>query len=192
MSFARALNIAQVQEIVVLLDAGISLSAIAAEYKVAPKTIDRINKGITWFEVTHRKEPRKEPHMIMESDDLLTKHDMRVAVNNHFGFSGVINWGIFRYKDGLHYIATDGKIMWESRDLVKFSQDLPGSKELSSYSLKSIMTLPLGNVLAKPSIDKKYIDVASKMHLSFHTAGNSQDFIYLARKNSIFACVVTK
>lgn len=157
---------AQVIEILRRLNTGEFQHNIAADYGVSTKTISRIKTGETWSEVTQRFRSRnplanailpivKIVPLPTETLDLL---DEVIAVKNHFGFSfdQPIHWGWFDSWDGLHSVASDGIIMWESADLVKYAQKLALSgvnihpvwgdmgEELPTFDLEDILTQPVG------------------------------------------------
>jgi hypothetical protein len=211
-----ALTEEMVLEILPMLDRGISQKAIADYYGVSKKTISRINTGKTWSELSKRTKtlpvhnvalpPVSSPNLLL---DLL---DETTSIKNHFGlsFDEPIDWGYFNWYDGVHSIATDGIIAWESSDLTNFALKLAASnvlgapiwsqdaRELPTLRLKNLMTQPIGGRYIADSdagsvvrlvaedgnvvlLGKKYYDIANKMRFDIRQAGNLSNVVYLSR-----------
>jgi len=207
-----------VLEILAMLERGISQKAIADYYGVSKKTISRINTGETWSELSKRTAAKTlPPHDVALPDVsspnlLLDLLDEVTGIKNHFGlsFDEPLDWGYFNWYDGLHSVATDGIIAWESSDLTTFALRLASSKilgapiwsqdarELPTLCLKNLMTQPIGGRYLADSdagsvvrlvsddgtivlLGKKYYDIANKMRFDIRQAGNLSTIVYLSR-----------
>jgi hypothetical protein len=188
---------------------------IADEFGVSKKTISRINTGETWREVSLRYGLHPPPNSVLNLVGLSTEfcdlHDEITAVKNHFAlaFQQPLYWGWFEGWDGLHSLASDGYIIWESADLVKYARKLAetgitGSpvwcdklEELPTFELEAFMTRPIGE---RYSIDtnagdvvrlvstkhtvvmrQRYVSLAIKMHLDIRECGDDSSCVYLTR-----------
>lgn len=181
---------------------------IAAEFGVSKKSISRINTSETWREVSLRYGARP---VIGLSTEFCDTHDEITAIKNYFAlaFQQPIYWGWFEGWDGLHSLVSDGYIIFESADLVKYAQKiaatgLKGSPvwyekldELPTFELEALMTCPVGGLykvgmcsgdIVRLSLgDKvvllrqKYVSVAAKMKLEIREAGDRSDIVYLTR-----------
>lgn len=212
---------AQVVEIISRLDAGEFQHIIAGDYKVSTKTISRIKTGETWSEITQRyrvKDPLAGARLPLVNVvpvpaitcDLL---DKVIAIKNHFGlsFDQPIHWGWFDAYDGLHSVVSDGIIIWESADLVRYAQELAKSsvrkhpvwadlaEELPTFDIETIMTQPVMHKL-KPTVEAsdgavqmtydnraillhtKFVNIAQKMNLDIRLAGSSDEYVYLTKR----------
>lgn len=194
---------------------------LAKELHVSTKTINRINVGDTWKEFSspgtlERVIPKTLPAIVQVThfpEAQLDLDDNAVAVKNHFGFafSHPINWGWFENWEGVHHIASDGIISWESSALVHFAQKLAQSEinaspilaglaeELPTFELEDLMTHPIGGVLAfdldlgglikllQPPrkyvyLQQSYYSIAQKLKLEIRQALDSEDnFVYLVK-----------
>jgi hypothetical protein len=191
---------------------------IAAEFGVSKKTISRINTGETWREVSLRYGIRPPPQVLTPvinliglSAEFCDLHDEIVAVKNHFclSFQQPIYWGWFEGWDGLHSLVSDGFIIWESADLVKYAQKIAQTEivgtpvwaekveELPTFELETLMTQPVGERfevatdkngivrLVSPTrtvfLRQKYVNLAVKMKLDMRECGEESDSIYLTR-----------
>jgi hypothetical protein len=207
---------ANVIEILERLKQKIPHRLIAIEFGVSKKTISRINTGETWRKVSLRYGTHPPIQMVMPLAELLTEfcdlHDEITAVKNHFAFSfqQPIYWGWFESWDGLHALASDGYIIWESTDLVKYAQKLAATgltgspvwaekaEELSTFELGTFMNRSIGdrfNIYTSDSdavrcftesgsvvlLRRKYVNVAAKMKLEIREAGSGSDAVYLTR-----------
>jgi len=210
----------QVIEVLRRLDAGEYQHVIAKDYGVSIKTISRIKTGETWNEVTQRfrsKHPLAnitQPiiRLMPVKAETIDTIDTVIAIKNHFGFDFAqpIHWGWFDGWDGLHAIASDGIILWESTDLVHYAQHLAESQidahpvwanraeELPTFDLEDIMTLPVGDKfdieleidgIAKLTCNKhqafiqqRFINIARKMKLDIRVAGKQEHFVYLTKQ----------
>ena len=108
---------------------------IALEFGVSKKTISRNNTGETWREVSLRSGIRPPPtqtipSVIGVSAQFCDLHDEIIAIKNHFAlaFQQPIYWGWFEGWDGLHSLVSDGYIVWESIDLVRYAQKIASTK----------------------------------------------------------------
>jgi len=209
---------AMVRDILNMLERGISQRAIAEYYGVSKKTISRINTGETWSELSKRTVAKAlPPHnvalpVIYSPNVLLDLLDEVTSIKNHFGlsFDEPLDWGYFNWYDGLHSIATDGIIAWESSDLTAFALRLASSnilgtpiwsqdaRELPTLCLKNLMTQPIGGRYIADSdagsvvrliaddetvvlLGKKYYEIANRMKFDIRQAGNRSDIVYLSR-----------
>jgi ligand-binding SRPBCC domain-containing protein len=201
------------------LQQGIPHRLIAKEFEVSKKTISRINTGETWrgvslrYKLHHPSAPKITPviNLIGLSTEFCDLHDEITGVKNHFAlsFNQPIYWGWFEGWDGLHSLASDGYIIWESADLVNYAQKIANTKltgspvwaekidELPTFELETFMTQPVGELfsinnaidnivrLTSPAqtilLQQKYVTVATKMRLDIREAGNRSDIVYLTR-----------
>jgi len=187
---------AQVIEILRRLNSGEFQHTIAADYGVSTKTISRIKTGETWSEVTQRFRTRnplanatlpvvKIVPLPTETLDLM---DEVIAVKNHFGFSfeQPMHWGWFDGWDGLHSVASDGIIMWESADLVRYAQKVAGSgmnvhpiwagkaEELPTFDREDILTQRVG--------DKFKVDMETGGIVRLSCPGDKPRMIFLHQR----------
>jgi hypothetical protein len=208
-----ALTEEQVIRILDMLDSGVLPRVIAEEFGVSRKAICRIHTGRTWRELTTRynKEKPGQVTMLGLPIKFCELHDEVTAVKNHFGlsFKQPIYWGWFESWDGLHSVVSDGYIIWESTDLVKYAQKLADTgitgdpvwadkvEELPTFELEDIMSMPTGrkfkiepceNGIVKLStkyrclhIQQKYVDIAAKMKLEIREAYRSDNLVYFTR-----------
>jgi len=191
---------------------------IAMEFGVSKKTISRINTGETWREVSLRYGAHPPTQIIIPVINLVglsTKfcdlHDEITAIKNHFAlsFQQPIYWGWFEGWDGLHSLVSDGYIIWESADLVKYAQKIADTgikespvwanklEELPTFELEHFMTQPVGERFDVTMEDddivrlavghrtvflrEKYVKLAAKMKLEIREAEKRSDIIYLTR-----------
>ena len=202
-----------VMEILDRLQSGIPHRLIAAEFGVSKKTIGRINTGETWREVSLRygARPPAQLGLIGLSTEFCDLHDEITAIKNHFAlaFRQPIYWGWFESWDGLHSLVSDGYIIWESSDLVKYARKIAALgiqgdpvwteklDELPTFELEALMTCPVGEHFTVDTssgdiarltlgdgvvfLRQKYVNVAARMKLEIRAAGNRSDIVYLTR-----------
>ena len=186
---------------------------IAKEFKVSSKTISRISTGETWKEMSSKYKLQIPSQAIMPLTEYYNLHDEVVAVKNHFGlcFNQPLYWGWFEAWDGLHSVVSDGYIIWESTDLVKFAIKLSNTgikghpvwadlaEELPTFELEDIMTQSVGNKLhfIDAGVPQKYVNIANKMKLEIREGG--KETIYLTKRkirsksnptNIVIACIM--
>jgi hypothetical protein len=205
-----------VMEILDRLQGGIPHRLIAAEFGVSKKTISRINTGETWRDVSLRFGARPPAqlgslHLVGLPTEFCDLHDEITAIKNHFAlsFQQPIYWGWFESWDGLHALVSDGYIVWESADLVKYARKIAATEikgipvwaekldELPTFELEALMTCPIGEpykvdicggdiarligTKGTVIIRQKYVNVAAKMKLEIREAGDRLDIVYLTR-----------
>jgi hypothetical protein len=189
---------------------------IAQEFGVSKKTISRINTGETWREVSLRygAQPPAQAgafNLIGLPSEFCDLHDEITAIKNHFAlmFQQPIYWGWFESWDGLHSLVSDGYIIFESADLVKYAQKIAATgikgapvwseklDELPTFELEALMTCAVGEpykvdicggdiarligTKGTVIIRQKYVNVAAKMKLEIREAGDRLDIVYLTR-----------
>lgn len=206
---------AQVLEVLNRLDSGELQQDIAAFYKVTPRTISRIKNGKTWTALTQKDRAihnnAKIPIITPIPVETMNLLDEVTAVKNHFGFSfdHPIHWGWFDGWDGLHSIASDGIIMWESADLVTYAQKLAQSgidespiwancaEELPTFDIEDVMTQSVGNIyepimeadgfvqlIATPHtafLHSKFVNISQTMKLDIRVADKTNEYVYLTK-----------
>lgn len=209
----------KVIQILDLLKQSVPHRAIAEDFGVSKKTISRINTGETWKDVSMRYNQRKlSAHIRLPSLNITTIApeiadliDEITAVKNNFGFDfkQPLYWGWFDAWDGVHSVVSDGYIIWESADLVKYANRLADTnveespvyasraEELPTFELEDIMTLPIGD---KYTIDatagdvvrltghkgsifirSKYVNIATRLKLDIRMAGKDGNYVYLTK-----------
>jgi hypothetical protein len=216
MRSATALTETQVIDVLKRLNAGEYQHVIAASYGVSVKTISRIKRGETWNDVTQRSmvhySGAKIPTITIIPAKTLDLLDEVIAIKNHFGFSfdQPIHWGWFDGWDGLHSIASDGIIMWESADLVAYAQKLAQSgindspiwarcaEELPTFDIEDVMTQSVGKIY-EPTIEteeavqliayphsvflhSKFVNIARMMKLDIRVANKTNEYVYLTKQ----------
>ena len=205
-----------VMQVLERLQTGISHRVIAAEFGVSKKTISRINTGETWRDVSLRFGARPPAqlgslHLVGLPTEFCDLHDEITAIKNHFAlsFQQPIYWGWFESWDGLHALVSDGYIVWESADLVKYARKIAATEikgipvwaekldELPTFELEALMTCPVGDhfIVDTSSGDlamltgagrticvrQKYLNIASKMKLDVREAVGNPSIVYLTR-----------
>ena len=202
-----------VMEILDRLQSGIPHRLIAAEFGVSKKTIGRINTGETWREVSLRygARPPAQLGLIGLSTEFCDLHDEITAIKNHFAlaFRQPIYWGWFESWDGLHSLVSDGYIIWESSDLVKYARKIAALgiqgdpvwteklDELPTFELEALMTCPVGEHFTVDTssgdfakltgagrtiyLRQKYLNIAAKMKLEVREAVGNPSIVYLTR-----------
>lgn len=205
-----------VMQVLERLQTGISHRVIAAEFGVSKKTISRINTGETWREVSLRYGARPPAqvgplNLVGLSNEFCELHNEIIAIKNHFAlaFQQPIYWGWFESWDGLHSVVSDGYIIFESADLVKYAQKIAATgikgapvwseklDELPTFELEALMTCAVGEpykvdicggdiarligTKGTVIIRQKYVNVAAKMKLEIREAGDRLDIVYLTR-----------
>lgn len=202
-----------VMQILERLHSRIPHRLIAAEFGVSKKSISRINTGETWRDVSLRygARPLAQLNLVGLPTEFCDLHDEIVAIKNHFAlaFQQPIYWGWFESWDGLHSLVSDGYVIFESADLVKYAQkiaatELRGSPvwsekldELPTFELEALMTCPVGEPyqvdtcggdLVRLTLGKKvvllrqkYVSVAVKMKLEIREAVGNNTVVYLTR-----------
>lgn len=224
----------EVLEIVDYLDLGEAHDILATSYRTSKKTISRINTGESWGHLTGRVKEVQKPEeatkivgaRIAEAiippgviyalpKTHLDFIDKVVGVKNTFclSFNTPINWGWYESWDGLHAVAGDATILWESEDLLKFAleiahydapAELPVEKgmELPTFGLADLLTNPiegqyrkyneLGEISYlradndKVAIRTRYYNLAERHKLEVRRAGENSNFVYFtkaAKKN---------
>jgi len=216
MRSATALNETQVIDVLRRLNAGEFQHTIATDYGVSIKTISRIKRGETWSEITQRSRVHysgaKIPIVTSISDKTLDLLDEVTAIKNHFGFSfdQPIHWGWFDGWDGLHSIASDGIIMWESADLVAYAQKLAQcgiddspiwarcAEELPTFDIEDVMTQSVGTIY-EPTMEteetvhlntkkhsvilhSKFVNIARAMKLDIRVADKTNEYVYFTKQ----------
>lgn len=216
MRHTAVLTEAQVIEVLGRLDSGEFQHDIAASYGVSLKTISRIKNGKTWCALTQKKRPpnngAKIPVITPIPIETMNLLDEVIAVKNHFGFSfdHPIHWGWFDGWDGLHSVASDGIIMWESADLAIYAQKLAQSginespiwarcaEELPTFDIEDVMTQPVGKIyeptmeadglvqlIASPFtvfLHSKFVNISRTMKLDIRVAGKTNEYVYLTKR----------
>ena len=211
---------AQVISILELLEASIPQWKIAEQFGVSKKSINRISTGETWSDVSQRYHLKKHPPKMQPVCNIIPIPDMVAdmldevtAVKNHFGFSfkQPIYWGWFNSWDGIHSIASDGYIAWESTDLVAYAQKLANSgvndapiyadlaEEMPTFELEDMMIHPIGDKFTVEMdsgsvvrlidsvgravfLHQRYVHLATKMRLEIRRAEDVDDaFVYLTK-----------
>ncbi len=209
---------AQVISILELLEDKTPQWKIAEQFKVSKKSINRISTGETWSDISQRYHLKKHPiqpvcNLVPIPDDIADLLDEVTAVKNHFGFSfkQPLYWGWFDSWDGLHSVASDGFIAWESTDLVTYAQKLAKSgvndtpiyanlaEEIPTFELENMMSHPVGDkftiemdsgniVRLLDSVGRciflhqRYVHLATKMRLEIRRAEDVDDvFVYLTK-----------
>lgn len=209
-------------------DQRLTQKSLAERFGVSMKTISRVLTGQTWRDETQinkPKEPHKKPQSIKvkaennNTEIVCSLLDELVAVKNTFAFifDKPIHWGWFDWEDGLHCVASDGFILWESADLVDFAQKIhaaqlnchpfysSNAKEIGTFDLTELMTKPIGE---KFTIDalcggivrligektktniflrQRYIEQAQKHKLEIRAAGKNSGFVYFTKSKTRFS-----
>jgi hypothetical protein len=209
----------EVIQILDLLRQRVPQRIIAGRFGVSKKTISRINTGDTWKEVCfryNRETPSEQIQLPFLNVTPITPEvadvlDELVAVKNHFGldFKQPIHWGWFESWDGIHSVVSDGYIIWESRDLVKFAKRLVGTniheapvyaykaEELPTFELEDLMTMIVGEKYSIDAISgdvvrlvynecaiylkRKYVTIANSLRLDIRAAGQSGNYAYMTK-----------
>lgn len=210
----------QVHEILHLLDKRVAQWRIAEQFHVSTKSINRISTGETWGDISRRYKLRQNPPKVQAADPIIpvaenvaNMLDELTAVKNHFAlsFKHPVHWGWFDSWDGLHAIATDGYIAWESADLVSYAQRLQASnavgepvyadlaEEVPTFDLEHLMSHLVGNSFSIDTsgggisrlydvedhivfLQQKYVALSVKMQLEIRRAEGSNDaFVYLTK-----------
>lgn len=222
MKKAKTLTHTEVLEVQSYLDMGEDKNLISKMYGVCLKTIRRIEKGETWTKVTGTEKVSNtltstkivkqftDPKTLEYFDNI----DNIVAVKNHFSlsFSLPILWGQYYGWDGIHYVAGDGYILWESEDLMRFAKTIfelqtPESpffsqkaKELPTFALERIMCAPIEgyykvgrsiNGVSELLLNRKrvfiredYLAIAKHHNLDIREAGAEDKFVYFTKTKS--------
>ena len=179
---------------------------IAAEFGVSKQTIDRISGGKSWCNV-----PRPPAQLVSLPTEFCDIHDEITAIKNHFAlsFQQPIYWGWFESWDGMHSVVSDGYIIIESADLVRYAQKIAATQikgppiwaekvdELPTFELESMMTCPIGECYKVDTcggdivrlilgaravfIRQKYVNLATKMKLEIRSVCDRTDLVYLTR-----------
>jgi DNA-binding XRE family transcriptional regulator len=141
--------------------------------------------------------------------------DWLIGVKNAYGFSfsRPICWGWYDWHDGVHAVATDMEIAWESQELVDYAQkavsyNCPYSpvfsneaRELPTFSLEYLMNRPIGKPLTFVSdtgsmtsyttstgklvvLRKKYVIIAQNNKLEIREAVGHTDFVYFTKNKN--------
>jgi hypothetical protein len=211
----------EVLQILGLLDAKVPQRKIAELYAISTKTINRISTGESWNDISQRHYQirtaktlgaRGISQLVPIPEQTLDLLDDVIAVKKSFAFSypHPIHWGWFDSWDGLHAIATDGIIAWESCDLVNYAMRLNHSgidaspvcamsaRELPTRNLEDIFTKPITDKLSvvrnlggiiqlvnehkQPCfLQQKYFDVATRLHLELYQAGSQLEYLYFLK-----------
>lgn len=204
----------QVIEILDMLRDHVSHTIISDRFDVSKKTISRISDGETWREVSrhyHMCNPVNHVCLPSISPDVCNLIDEITAIKNHFGFTfhQPLYWGWFEAWDGLHSVTSDGYIIWESTDLVKYAQKIAKSgireppvmadqaEELPTFELEDIMSLPVGEKYVVGAcagdvaqligqnftvlVKQRYVNIAERMRLDIREAGSRDSIVYLTR-----------
>jgi hypothetical protein len=216
MKTATVLTEAKVIEILNLLKQKVPHHKIAEQFGISKKTVGRINTGETWKEVSMRYNqhvPGQHVHLPTGtvpsvSPEICDILDELTAIKNHFGFdfNQPLYWGWFESWDGIHSVVSDGYIIWESQDLVKYAKRLietgiegapvyaSKAEELPTFELEDLMTQPVGQKYTIDAIagdivrlsgengsiflKQKYVNIANRLKLEIRGVGDKDDYVY--------------
>lgn len=147
-----------------------SLEAIAKTYKVNKKTISRIQDGKTWRSVKLRFDSDPDyrvdsPVMFLQSypDETLNLLEDVPRAKTRFGLAHdkPLYYGRFDGYDGVHWVVTDGMILWESQSLYHLAVKIAESgikehplyaakvEELPTFEIAALMTFPFEDKLVE-------------------------------------------
>lgn len=189
---------------------------IAADYRVEKKTISRIKNGETWGSLKLRFDERHNCQSASASfpgDDTLDLLDTIGKVKTAWGLDveTPLHFGRYDWIDGVHWVVTDGTILWESYDLFNLATKAEGSGieehpvfarmacELPTFQLSKIMTRPVGDKFVEREefntgvvrltseegrtvfLKAQYIEIIDRLKLDVHIAGRQLKFVYLVQ-----------
>jgi hypothetical protein len=138
-----------------------SQTKIAKDFKVAPKTINRISTGKSW----PGRRALHQPRVIVKAqpESIVNLHETLCRVKQVFAMSlnAPMHYGRFEWIDSMgmqeHYAVSDGCILWQSRSLFLLAMDTlqseeagspfyaKAAKELCTFSLSQLFSEPLEN-----------------------------------------------
>lgn len=194
--------------------AGDTQAKIAEDYGVEKKTISRIKNGKTWKTLKQRfdeQQSSREASLNVYSDDALDLIETVGKVKEVFGLDTEqpLHYGRYDWIDGVHWVATDGTILWESSDLFNLAVKAEASGiaehpifaiktcELPTFRLSNIMTRPVGDKFVEREefntgvvrltseegrtvfLKARYIEIIDRLKLDVHIAGRQLKFVYL-------------
>lgn len=191
---------------------------IANAYGVEKKTISRIKTGKTWRSLKQRFDEQSSVHFnrSVEAEEGLRTENMIADIGGAKETFGLdterpLHFGRYEWYDGVHWIASDGFILWESLPLYDLAvrAEASGIKgypvfahkacELPTFKLSDIMTRPVGDTLVKDLesgdgwvrlisdesktvfIKSQYMEIAERQKFDINLAGYDLDFVYFTQ-----------